>query len=245
MFVLISHRSLRELDLSNNRVEAEGVGGLMLGVQVNTTMTALRLGSNPITPDVATVILRAVLEHKESAIIELDLSNIVIEEEFIRLLDEARKDRLLLVKHGPIIKKGESVVKEGDAISGFVDPVQALYDYMSQKGYRVIDLFKRFDKDQSMSVTRDEFYTGLVQAHVPMTVGQLEELMEKLDKNKDGIVDLKELMDGEKLFRRKNIRKKLRRQSTNPAARRRSGSLPEISAGDKRKSSVNLSSVVE
>ncbi|KAK3762608.1 hypothetical protein RRG08_020686 [Elysia crispata] len=187
--------SLRELDLSNNRVEAEGVGGLMLGVQVNITMTAIRLGSNPITPDVATVILRAITEHTESGIIELDLANIVIEEEFTRLLEDVRKDRLLLVKHGPVIKKGASVVKEGDAISGFMDPVLALYDYMSQKGYRVIDLFKRFDKDQSMTLTRDEFYTGLVQAHVPMTVGQLEELMEKLDKNRDGIVDLKALAE--------------------------------------------------
>jgi hypothetical protein len=39
--------------------------------------------------------------------------------------------------------------------------VQALYEFMSDKGYRVIDLFKRFDTDRSMSLTKDEFTKGL------------------------------------------------------------------------------------
>ena len=42
------------------------------------------------------------------------------------------------------------------------DPVQALYEYMNEKAYRVIDLFKRFDADRSMSVTREEFAKGLI-----------------------------------------------------------------------------------
>ncbi|XP_012942856.1 leucine-rich repeat-containing protein 74B [Aplysia californica] len=232
---LLENISLRELDLTRNRINAEGVGGIMKGVQANHTLTALRVGQNPFTPDVATIILRAIVESESSDIRELDLTDIVVEEDFMKLLSDVKKKRLLLVKHGPVIKKGESMMKEGDQISGFTDPVQALYEYMSQKGYRVIDLFKRFDTDRSMSVTRDEFYSGLVQAHVPMTVGQLEDLMEKLDKNKDGQVDLKELMDGEKLFRRKSIRKKLRRQSSEKVIRRqRAGSLPDLNVGSER-----------
>ena len=50
------------------------------------------------------------------------------------------------------------------------DPVQALYEYMSEKAYRVIDLFKRFDADRSMSVTREEFAKGLIVSGVTVLV---------------------------------------------------------------------------
>ncbi|XP_076468388.1 uncharacterized protein LOC143299144 [Babylonia areolata] len=255
---------LKELDLSDNRLDAEAVGGLMKGVQVNETLSTLRIGNNPITPDVATVILKAISKAENSDIRELDLSNVVVEEEFVTLLEETKKRRLLVCKTGPIIKKGQTMAKEGDKISSFMDPVQALYQYMSEKAYRVIDLFKRFDADRSMSVTREEFCKGLISASVPMTVGQLEDLMERLDKNKDGVVDLnpdmpcaagwtisnnnndnknvryRELIDGEKLFRRKMMRKKLRKQSMETSGRRRrSGSLPDILSEARRKSSLS------
>ncbi|KAL8598743.1 hypothetical protein ACOMHN_033307 [Nucella lapillus] len=214
--------TLRELDISSNRLDAEAIGGLLKGVQANETLSTLKVGNNPLTPDVATIILKAIAKAERSDISELDMSNIVVEEEFQTLLDETKKTRLLFCKTGPVIKKGQTLVKEGDKISSFMDPVQALYEYMSEKAYRVIDLFKRFDADRSLSVTREEFAKGLISASVPMNVGQLEDLIEMLDKNKDGVVDLKDLIDGEKLFRRKRMRKKLRKQSIEMSSRRRS-----------------------
>ncbi|KAK7097825.1 leucine-rich repeat-containing protein 74A-like [Littorina saxatilis] len=217
---LKDNSTLKELDISNNRVDAEATGGILKGIQVNDTLSTLKIGHNPITPDIATVILKVIACAERSDIRDLDLENIVVEEEFMKLLEETKQKRFMVCKVGLVIKKGTTLVKEGDKISAFMDPVQALYEYMNGKAYRVIDLFKRFDADHSMSVTRDEFCKGLISASVPLTVGQLEDLMEILDTNKDGVVDLKELIDGEKLFRRKMMRRKLRRQSEEISGRR-------------------------
>jgi hypothetical protein len=36
-----------------------------------------------------------------------------------------------------------------------------LKEWVEGAGYRLIDLFKRFDKDGSMSISRDEFVKGI------------------------------------------------------------------------------------
>ena len=227
---LMKNRTLKELDLSDNRVHHEAVVNLMKGVQKNQTLTSLKLGRNPYTPDVATVILQACLKSESNAIRTLDLTDIVVDENFTKIHEEASKSRVLRVKHGRVIKSVESVMTQSDG-NDTIDPVKALYDYMAQEGYRVIDLFNRFDTDNSMSVTRDEFLTGLVQANVPLTVGQLEDLIDQLDDNKDGQVDLRELMEGEKYFRRKLIKKKMREQAQEKREamiRKRTESVQEI-----------------
>ena len=46
--------------------------------------------------------------------------NIVVEEEFVKLLEETKKTRFMVCRTGPVIKKGQTMVKEGDKISSFM-----------------------------------------------------------------------------------------------------------------------------
>ena len=41
------------------------------------------------------------------------------------------------------------------------NPYEKLRNYCKSAGYRLMDLFKDFDKDGSMTISRDEFERGL------------------------------------------------------------------------------------
>ena len=69
------------------------------------------------------------------------------------------------------------------------DLIYILKKYVEDKNYRLIDLFNQFDKDNSLSVTREEFRTGLRSIGVPMTDDQLTKLIDMLDEDGDGEID--------------------------------------------------------
>jgi predicted GNAT superfamily acetyltransferase len=62
---------------------------------------------------------------------------------------------------GPVMQAKAAPEKEDEVID-WRDPVMRMFKFMHDKGYRVIDLLKRLDKDRSMSVDRQEFKMGLV-----------------------------------------------------------------------------------
>ena len=72
------------------------------------------------------------------------------------------------------------------------DLIYILKKYVEDKNYRLIDLFNQFDKDNSLSVTREEFRTGLKGIGVPMTDDQLTKLIDMLDEDGDGEIDYSE-----------------------------------------------------
>ena len=42
-----------------------------------------------------------------------------------------------------------------------LDPMTKLRNYIEENNLRLVDFFNQFDQDHSMSVTRDEFKTGV------------------------------------------------------------------------------------
>lgn len=74
---------------------------------------------------------------------------------------------------------------------GDQNPLELLIIFMSEQKLRLVDLFKNLDKDQSMSLSRDEFIGGLKSINTPLSAAQLNELIEMLDKDGDGEVDLR------------------------------------------------------
>lgn len=72
------------------------------------------------------------------------------------------------------------------------DLIYILKKYVDDKNYRLVDLFNQFDKDNSLSVTREEFRIGLKGIGVPMNDDQLTKLIDILDEDGDGEIDYSE-----------------------------------------------------
>ena len=56
---------------------------------------------------------------------------------------------------------------------------------------RLLDLFKSFDKDQSWTITPEEFAIGIRNAGMDFSQRQMVALMQALDHNEDGEIDYK------------------------------------------------------
>ncbi|XP_046362797.2 leucine-rich repeat-containing protein 74A-like [Haliotis rufescens] len=205
---LAENYTLEHLDLTCNRVDAIAVGSLLEGLRWNESLITLRLGQNPITPDVALLILKTVEKAPNSVLRELDLTDVVVDEEFVTSLKTMQQKRVLRARTGPIINKGEGILTQDAGTFLTNNPMQAMFDFMNERGYRVIDLFKRYDTDNSHTISTQDFTKGLLNVHLPLTVGQLEELVSQLDSDKDGKIELRDLTEAETNHRRKMFRRK-------------------------------------
>ena len=79
-------------------------------------------------------------------------------------MDKIAESRYLAVNHGPLIcqRTKKSVVPNLDPSKRyFRSPMDRMFIFMYEAGYRVVELLKKFDKDNSMSVDKDEFKEGL------------------------------------------------------------------------------------
>jgi len=69
-------------------------------------------------------------------------------------------------------------------------------DYLSDNRLRLIDLFKKGDKNKDWNMTRDELKKSLRGTRIPLTDAQLDELIITIDSNNDDQLSYKELARG-------------------------------------------------
>lgn len=83
--------------------------------------------------------------------------------EFAELQDKLENSRDLRVIHGGILNDSSKKLKNiKEREHPFLqDPMRKLKQYVAKTGYRILDLFKSLDKDQSMSVSIHEFRDGI------------------------------------------------------------------------------------
>lgn len=188
---LKENNTLTDLDLTNNRITTQGALAFAKGMQINNTLKVLRIGLNPIQNTGAFGLLTAVKNNVDTALEKLSFNGVVVSLETQELIE------FLLGKH-PGLKITCTYSTRSDKMdnNGHMgrnnknkDLIFVLKKYVEEKNYRLIDLFNQFDKDHSLSVSREEFRLGLKSIKVPMTDDQLTKLIDMLDDDGDGEID--------------------------------------------------------
>ena len=91
------------------------------------------------------------------------MQTIRVNDEFKELEQKLKDERELVVIHAGF--KFESSVGEIQKIEPddwwIRDPMTKLKKYIRESGYRLIDLFRDFDKDCNNTISREEFVTGV------------------------------------------------------------------------------------
>jgi len=208
--MLKTNNTLQHLDLSNNRIGLDGAVGIATGLVNNDTLRVIRLHSNPLGAKGASIILQAISTNTNSAIIELGLKDVPVDQAFHEMVGEVAKRFEN--------ETGESFQYEVQRMDDYIleatphadeDPVELLANFLEKKRVRLLDLFKSFDKDQSWTITPEEFAIGIRNAGMDFSQRQMVALMQALDHNDDGEIDYKEFLDGrQKWIERRRIRRK-------------------------------------
>ncbi|RDD38066.1 Leucine-rich repeat-containing protein 74A [Trichoplax sp. H2] len=179
---------LLELDLSNNRIFTPGIVGLAEGLAVNETLEILKISYNPIE---CFPVLTFIKMNLGSALREIQLFNVQVDEhceEVMKSMKETHPDLKFIYGGG-----GAQLGRKGQPKRR---PMQILREYITDQKMRLIDFFFALDKDKSMSITRDEFRTGIRRTNVPLREEELEQLLDELDKDGDGEINFSELVLG-------------------------------------------------
>ena len=87
--------------------------------------------------------------------------DVSVDMDFVALLKEIQKVRPLHVKYGKELRHDELKKGEIPIVLDTDDPVTILFEFMKTKNLRLIDLLHNLDKDNSDTLTRDEFRRGM------------------------------------------------------------------------------------
>ncbi|XP_078689286.1 uncharacterized protein LOC144920801 [Branchiostoma floridae x Branchiostoma belcheri] len=151
--------TLADLDLTNNRIGPTGVRAIANALLVNQTLTTLRMGKNNVPYEEGTILLKAIKKNKNSAMSELDLTDVAVSQDFLRFLRKINKlkGRNMTAIYGFVQRK----VMKQDWQQPLEDPRRIFQDYILRNHLRVSDVFRRFDKKQNMVITVEEFRAGM------------------------------------------------------------------------------------
>ncbi|KAK4471242.1 hypothetical protein MN116_004688 [Schistosoma mekongi] len=186
-YAIRNNQTLQTLDLSDNRINPEGAVLLSKGFYVNSTLTCLRMARNPMQTAGCYAILTGILKNPNSGLMELDLQDIIVNQDFLELQDSARiKLPNLCVRYGhtttdkmrvlsPRFKRPEYTPKQILTIMGY-STKQSL-----------ADLLHPLDTVGNKTVKRQVFVKILniymMRLGIQFTEEQMKLLMQELDPN--------------------------------------------------------------
>ncbi|XP_029901152.1 leucine-rich repeat-containing protein 74A isoform X2 [Myripristis murdjan] len=195
------NNTLVHLDLCNNRITNEGVGMLCRGLEANDTLRVLLLAYNSLTVEGALALVNVVKNTPKSALEEINICNVLVNENFVQLLElTCQEHPSLEVQYG--------------GVGGFIakkplkrpDPMKVIQDYLDQRKLRLWDFFRNIDKDGTMRVPVADFRKAVQQSSIPLDRYLIEELIQRLDRDRTGMVDYRGLADTRKQMMRDHRR---------------------------------------
>uniref|UniRef100_A0A8C1ZCB2 Leucine rich repeat containing 74A n=1 Tax=Cyprinus carpio TaxID=7962 RepID=A0A8C1ZCB2_CYPCA len=178
------NNTLVHLDLNNNRISDEGASLLCKGLEANDTLRVLQLAYNSLTVEGALTLINVVKNTPKTAIEEINICNVLVNENFVQLLELICQEHPSLeVQYGGV---GGFIAKKPRKR---IDPMKVIQDYLDQRKLRLWDFFRNIDKDGTMRVPVVDFRKAVQQSSIPLEKFQIEELIQRLDRDRTGIVD--------------------------------------------------------
>ncbi|XP_068732675.1 leucine-rich repeat-containing protein 74A-like isoform X3 [Montipora capricornis] len=183
---LVENATLQVLDLSSNRISDTGAFKIARYLENSSSLEVVRLAKNNLQNNGACAILNAIMKNGDSRLTKVDLTGVIVENEFHIIVDELKtlREIEIITDEMPEVKK-----KEDEP-----DPATLLRNYIAKENVLVVDLFRKLDHDGSMQVSVKEFAEGLRKSNVGLTQFEVDKIIDMLDADKDGEIDYSEFV---------------------------------------------------
>ncbi|KAK3585202.1 hypothetical protein CHS0354_027490 [Potamilus streckersoni] len=193
------NHTIIDLDVSHCRIPLEGAPHIASGIECNDTLEKINIGYNCIRSEGGYVILCGVEVNETNVLKYVDFGNLTVKTDFKKLADELEEEREMTILYGGVLLDHSRFKREfDDPVSRLMhDPMTKLRHWLDQQNYRLVDLLLTFDRDNNLTIARDELHRGIEMNGIDLTPAEVDQLMDSLDKDGDGEIDMKELMKGD------------------------------------------------
>ncbi|XP_074657398.1 uncharacterized protein LOC141910602 [Tubulanus polymorphus] len=187
---LTVNSTLIELDLTGNRLNIVCAEKIAKALGINDCLQTLKIGNNPISTAGAISIVSAINASESSAITVLDLTDIPVEFEFIRIVEEIQMKRQFQVVHGNLMRSGNTTADIGKpgVDPNVKDPLIVLKEHIVVNDLRIVDALKKFDPGDTLCVSPDNFMQALSELEIRYKRSQINDITHKLDKFNNGTI---------------------------------------------------------
>nr|XP_007985558.1 leucine-rich repeat-containing protein 74A [Chlorocebus sabaeus] len=183
--VLRLNSCLVYLDVGGNDIGNEGASKISKGLESNESLRVLKLFLNPISMDGAILLILAIKRNPKSRMEELDISNVLVSEQFMKTLDGVYAVHPQL----DVVFKAVQGLSAKKTIFLLTNPMKLIQNYADQHKITVMDFFKSLNPTRTMKMSVDEFQKVMTeQTKVPLNQYQIKEVIKKLDE-KTGMVN--------------------------------------------------------
>nr|XP_024653071.1 leucine-rich repeat-containing protein 74A isoform X7 [Macaca nemestrina] len=185
--VLRLNSCLVYLDVGGNDIGNEGASKISKGLESNESLRVLKLFLNPISMDGAILLILAIKRNPKSRMEELDISNVLVSEQFMKTLDGVYAVHPQL----DVVFKAVQGLSAKKTIFLLTNPMKLIQNYADQHKITVMDFFKSLNPTGTMKMSVDEFQKVMIeQTKVPLNQYQVREVIKKLDE-KTGMVNFR------------------------------------------------------
>ncbi|NXU50790.1 LR74A protein, partial [Turnix velox] len=179
------NKVLVHLDISNNQITNEGAKKLCRGLAVNGNLKILKMSNNPLTVEGAFELVTAIRRNPQSMMEEINISNVVVNETFIKLLDFVCQTHPELRVIYNVVEGSVSKIPKQQP-----NAMKVVQKYLKEHNLQLWDFFRRMDKDGNMKIPVATFRRAMMQqSSIPLNRDQIEELVRKFDRDQTGHMD--------------------------------------------------------
>ncbi|XP_063426854.1 leucine-rich repeat-containing protein 74B-like [Mytilus trossulus] len=187
---LATNNSLLEIDISGNRLTAEAAIRIAKSIFSNDNLRILRMGNNLLTTAGAIALAKVINESESTEMEELDLTDVPVEYEFLRICEDIKmKKPDFKVSFGPVLRTGntsDDLGKMGIDPKKKVAPILVLQEHIVVNDMRLLDILKRYDSDQTLLVTPEDFMAAIEELAVPYDKPKVQQAVFKLADDQSG-----------------------------------------------------------
>lgn len=189
---LLTNDSLQELDVSYNRISDKGSTALADSLKVNKAIRVLRMNWNAIRSDGVSALVNGIDKNDHAKIVELHLNGVVINGVCKAEMDALLQKRQQLRIHIGGVTNSTAMATNMNKIRREI--VEIISAYLSTNRLRMLDLFNQWDKDKSLTLTRNEFRKGIKSCKIPISEVQLYFMLEWLDQDGNDEIEYNEFV---------------------------------------------------
>ena len=189
---LPTNDSLQELDLSYNRISDKGSTALADSLRVNKVIKVLKMNWNAVRSDGVSALINGIDKNDNSKIGELHLNGVIINGVCKAEMDALLLKRLQLQIYVGGVTNSSAMATNMNKIRREI--VEIITTYLSKNRLRMLDLFNQWDKDKSLTLTRNEFRKGIKSCKIPISEIQLYFMLEWLDQDGNDEIEYNEFV---------------------------------------------------